>query len=107
HARSRRSALARDSLYAADSALAPHSADDERALCRCFAPLLATLKPQQAALLRLVELEGHSLSDAALALGLTANHASVILHRARARLRDALLAFCGACAAGACLDCDC
>ncbi len=107
HARSRRSALARDSLYAADSALASHSAEEERALCHCFAPLLAALKPNHTGLLRLVDFEGQSVSAAALALGLTPNHASVTLHRARAELRAELLAFCGACAGGACLDCNC
>jgi len=107
HARSRRSALARDSLYAADSALAQNSADNERALCRCFEPLLAELKPNHAALLRLVELEGQSVAAAAITLRLTANNASVTLHRARAALRTKLETVCGPCAIDACLDCGC
>jgi hypothetical protein len=37
----------------------------------------------------------------AVALGLTANNASVALHRARAELRTKLMDFCGDCA---CLD---
>lgn len=66
-----------------------------------------TLKPQHAALLRRVDLNGESVQDAAKALKMTANNASVILHRARKELRTRLEAFCGACADGACLDCDC
>jgi len=45
--------------------------------------------------------------EAAKALQMTANHASVTLHRARAELRKKLQEFCASCADGACLDCDC
>lgn len=109
YARSRHATTTREQAWATDTALASDaiSPDDERALCRCFEPLLTTLKPDHAALLRLVELEGQSVASAALTLGITANYASVMLHRARAELRAQLVAFCGACATGACLDCDC
>jgi DNA-directed RNA polymerase specialized sigma24 family protein len=65
------------------------------------------LKPAHADLLRRVELQDESVTAAAHALGITSNHASVTLHRARAELRRKLETFCGACAEGACLDCDC
>jgi RNA polymerase sigma-70 factor (ECF subfamily) len=76
-------------------------------LCRCFEPLLSTLPSTQAGLLRLVELEGRPVADAARVLGISANNASVSLHRARAALRAKVEETCGACAEAACLDCDC
>lgn len=107
HVRSKRSAEARDHIWASDAALTAGTAADQRALCRCFEPLIDSLKPKHAALLRAVELEGKSVSAAAIALGITANNASVTLLRARAELRKRLEEFCGDCAKGACLDCDC
>ncbi len=79
----------------------------QRQLCACLGGVIDTLRPRHARLLRLVELEGRSVQSAAKELGLSANHASVTLHRARAELRVKLGAFCGACADGACLDCTC
>ncbi len=76
-------------------------------LCRCLGSVVDTLKPQHAALLRRVDLDGESVQAAAKALKLTPNNASVTLHRARKELRVKLEAFCGACAEGACLDCNC
>jgi RNA polymerase sigma factor (sigma-70 family) len=106
HGRSRRSAAAREQAWAGDPSLQPSPAE-ERELCRCFEPLLATLKPAQAELLRRVELGNQAVADAARELGLTANHASVALHRARATLRAKLEETCGPCANTGCLDCDC
>lgn len=79
----------------------------EAQLCGCLGSVVASLKPQYAGLLRRVDLEGESVQDAAKALGISANNASVTLHRARKELRTKLQAFCGACADGACLDCNC
>jgi RNA polymerase sigma-70 factor (ECF subfamily) len=79
----------------------------ETQLCTCLGTVVDTLKPQYAELLRRVDLNGEPVQAAAKALGLTANNASVILHRARRDLRVKLQAFCGACADGACLDCHC
>jgi RNA polymerase sigma-70 factor (ECF subfamily) len=107
HARSRGAARQRDGAWAADTATLTADADAERVLCGCFEHLLASLKPVQAELLRRVDLQGQPVSAAALALGLTANNASVTLHRARAELRKKIVEFCGACSNGACLDCDC
>lgn len=81
--------------------------DWEAQICGCLASVVDTLKPQHAQLLRRVALESESVQDAARALKLTANNASVTLHRARKELRTRLEAFCGACAEGACLDCNC
>ena len=76
-------------------------------LCRCFEALLPTLKPEYARLLRMVDLEGAPVKDAAAAENLTPNNASVRLHRARLALRTSLEVSCGACATHGCLDCSC
>lgn len=108
HARARGAARRRDEAWAAErTALATSDREAEREICRCFESLLPSLKPAHAELLRRVELQGESVSDAARSLGVTPNNASVTLHRARAELRSKLVDFCGDCAAGACLDCDC
>ncbi len=75
--------------------------------CGCLDGVVATLPHPRAELLRRVDFQGESVHSAAAALGLTANHASVTLHRARRDLRARLEAFCGDCTEGACLDCDC
>lgn len=54
---------------------------------------LAELDPLPAQLFCLVALDGLTNAEAAAALGVTANHAGVLLHRARAALRDRLRAF--------------
>ena len=79
----------------------------EAQLCTCLGSVVDTLKPTHAELLRRVDLNGEPVQSAAKALKITPNSASVTLHRARKDLREKLRAFCGACADGACLDCDC
>ncbi len=54
---------------------------------------LAAIDPAQAEVFCLVCLDGLSNQDAADELGVTANHAGVLLHRARQALRDKLTAF--------------
>jgi len=107
HARSRRATLRREQAWVSDTVTLADDADAERALCGCFENLLPSLKPTHAELLRRVDLQDQSVSEAAKALQMTANNASVTLHRARAELRKKLQEFCASCADGACLDCDC
>lgn len=76
-------------------------------VCACFADLLPTLKPEYAEVLRRVDLDGKPVGEVAAALGITANNASVRLHRARQALRKSLEASCGTCATHGCLDCEC
>ena len=54
---------------------------------------LADIESVQAEVFCLVALEGFSNRDAAAQLGVTANHAGVLLHRARSALRERLTAF--------------
>jgi RNA polymerase sigma factor (sigma-70 family) len=105
HARSRKSATTLDRVWTEEVAVTPPEV--ERALCGCFEALLPELKPTQAALLRRVEIQGQPVAQAAAELHMTPNSASVTLHRARTALREKLQEFCGDCAKGACLDCNC
>jgi RNA polymerase sigma factor (sigma-70 family) len=76
-------------------------------LCGCFAPLLDSLKPDYADLLRRVDLEGLKPAEYARRQGISANNAMVRLHRARRALREALRSSCRTCADHGCLDCRC
>ncbi len=76
-------------------------------ICRCLDSVVDTLPTRSAEILRRVDLKDESVQDAAQAMKLSPNNASVILHRARKELRAKLVTFCGACADGACLDCNC
>jgi RNA polymerase sigma factor (sigma-70 family) len=105
HRRSRTAAAKREEAWAVEAATLREDAEAERQICACFEKMLPALKPNHAALLRRVELENQSVSQAAAALGITPNNASVTLHRARAELRAKLMDFCGDCR---CLDhCEC
>ncbi|APR78708.1 RNA polymerase sigma-70 factor, ECF subfamily protein [Minicystis rosea] len=77
------------------------------AVCRCVDGLIPTLKPEYVEIVRRIDLGGASVQEAAGALGITANNASVRLHRARAALRKRLEHTCGACSQHGCLDCTC
>jgi len=109
HLRARRATLDREHRWTAESVSLSETerTEAERHLCACLEPLIATLPPVQTELIRRCELSDQSVSDAAVALGITPNAASVALHRARKTLRAKLVAFCGSCADGACLECDC
>jgi RNA polymerase sigma-70 factor (ECF subfamily) len=105
HARNRSASIRRDHAWATNSA----DVDPEisRNVCACLHSLVDRLPKREAELIRRVELQDERVADAALALCITPNNASVTLHRARANLKRLLMEFCGDCAAGACLDCDC
>lgn len=83
--------------------------DDElhRVVCKCVAELTDTLKPEYAAVLRRVEVEGVSVKDYADELGISANNAGVRVFRAREALRKQVVRSCGTCATHGCLDCTC
>lgn len=79
----------------------------EEAVCKCIYDMIPTLKPEYAALIRRVDLEGQSISEIAKAEGISSNNAMVKLHRARQALKRQLERSCGTCAAHGCLDCSC
>jgi RNA polymerase sigma-70 factor (ECF subfamily) len=76
-------------------------------VCTCVSALLPDLKPEYADIVKAVELDDRPIGDVALEKGLTANNATVRLHRARAALRRRVLEVCGACSEHGCVDCTC
>ncbi len=93
----------------AEGALAEPAVDAElmRTVCECATALLGTLKPEYAAALRRVELDGISVKQLAQETDVTPNNASVRLFRAREALRRQLERCCGTCAEHGCRDCSC
>jgi len=79
----------------------------ESEICACIGRLLGTLPPEQGELLRMVELEESTPSEAASRLGISAGAARVRLHRARSALRERVEQLCRTCAVHSCLDCTC
>jgi RNA polymerase sigma-70 factor (ECF subfamily) len=77
------------------------------AVCRCIGSLLDTLKPEYAAVLRRVDLDGLTPSAFAAEAGITANNAAVRAHRARLALRRQVEKSCGTCATHGCFNCQC
>ncbi|MEO7402899.1 MAG: sigma-70 family RNA polymerase sigma factor [Burkholderiales bacterium] len=79
----------------------------ERTVCECFKELIPILKPEYGEILKIVDLGNASLTDAAKSLGITANNATVRLHRARLALKKSLAITCKTCAVHGCYDCTC
>jgi len=85
----------------------PETAALRAEACRCVLDLLPTLKPEYAELVRRVDLDEEPVTRAAEVLGITANNASVRLHRARKALLTEVQRSCRTCATHGCLDCTC
>ncbi len=90
-----------------DDGRAEPAPDERSALCRCIGMLATALKPDYAAAIRRVDVDGISVAEFAAEAGITANNASVRLHRAREALRRSVASSCGTCAEHGCLDCGC
>lgn len=76
-------------------------------ICACLHTLLPNLKPEYAEMIQRVDLDGNPLAEVASSLGITANNATVRLHRARNALKRELERSCATCATHGCLDCRC
>jgi RNA polymerase sigma factor (sigma-70 family) len=106
----RRGAEQRALAYAAGAADGAEPGPDETLrdeVCACVSALAKTLKPEYAAALQRVDLDGVSVAAFARETRITANNAAVRLHRAHDALRRQLVKSCGTCAEHACLDCRC
>ncbi|RKH67579.1 RNA polymerase sigma factor [Corallococcus aberystwythensis] len=77
------------------------------AVCECVGRLVGSLKPEYAAALQRIEVEGASVKGFAEEAGITANNAAVRVHRARTALLQKVEAACGRCAQEGCRDCSC
>ncbi len=104
----RRDAVRRlEDRIAADVSEEDPSAELKAEICRCVSALAETLKPEYAAAIRRVEVDGLPVESFAAEVGITANNAGVRLFRAREALRKRVVASCGTCATHGCLDCTC
>lgn len=83
------------------------SPDIEDIVCGCVARLTDELKPDHAHALRRIEVDGLSVKDYAVEVGITANNAGVRVFRARQALREQVMRSCGTCAVHGCIDCTC
>lgn len=81
--------------------------DVQGVVCACVGKLARTLKPEYAAVIHHVDVEGRPLQELASEAGITPNNAAVRLHRAREALRKRVAETCGTCATHGCLDCSC
>jgi RNA polymerase sigma-70 factor (ECF subfamily) len=104
HRRGRRDRQLAGTLDTGEEPVPPPEAVAE--LCRCFEPLLPTLRPEYADVLA-AELREEEPAATAARLGITANNLKVRRHRARASLRSRLEETCRTCARHGCLDCSC
>lgn len=77
------------------------------AVCECVGRLAGTLKPEYAAALRRIEIDGVAVKDFAAEQGISASNAAVRIFRAREALRTQVKRSCGTCAEHGCLDCSC
>jgi RNA polymerase sigma factor (sigma-70 family) len=76
-------------------------------ICRCVSRVLTELKPEYREALEVVDIGGASPSELANKTGISANNATVRVHRARQALQKQVKLTCGACAEHGCLDCRC
>lgn len=108
HHRRTAAAERRHDAYAREQQLA--EAEDQelhRVVCTCVAQLADTLKPEYAAALRRVEVDGVSVKDYADEVGISSSNAGIRIFRAREALRKQVARSCGTCAAHGCVDCTC
>jgi RNA polymerase sigma factor (sigma-70 family) len=96
--------------YVAGTAEASVAPDDEelyQAVCACVRGLVDTLKPEYAAAIRRVDLDGIPVVEFAREANITPSNAGVRLHRAHTALRKQLALSCNTCAEHGCFDCRC
>lgn len=105
----RRAGTASRALAALAAELEAVDSDTEahREVCRCVSGVAQALKPEYAAALQRIEVDGVAVKDYAAEAGITSNNAAVRVFRARATLRASVETTCGACAARGCVDCTC
>ena len=83
------------------------SPDLRNEICRCVSQVMAGLKPEYRQALEVVDIGEESPSELANQAGISANNATVRVHRARQALQKEVKRTCGACAKHGCVDCRC
>jgi DNA-directed RNA polymerase specialized sigma24 family protein len=82
-------------------------ADEVNAVCACSLHLAAALPKSLSSVLLSVDADGATLAEVAATLNITANNASVRLHRARKALRTQLEEHCGLTSVADGHNCEC
>jgi RNA polymerase sigma-70 factor (ECF subfamily) len=77
------------------------------AVCACVTRVATSLKPEYADALARIDVDGTAVRDFAAERGISSSNAAVRIFRAREALRRGVIATCGACASGGCIDCTC
>lgn len=90
----------------ADAIMEPNELAAPR-LCRCVMKVAASLKPEYAEALERIEINEVAVRAFAEEHGISPSNAAVRVFRAREALRRGVIAACGACAEGGCVDCTC
>jgi RNA polymerase sigma-70 factor (ECF subfamily) len=103
----RRSAAAHRKLAELERELETSEPELHGAVCQCVTGLVRSLKPEYAAALQAIELEGAAVKDFAAAAGISSSNAAVRVFRARDALRRQVARCCGSCADDGCRDCTC
>lgn len=100
---------ARTKAHNTFSADAPTSYEPELAqiACACIGDVIEQLKSDYRVVIERVDLGGEKVETFARSIEITADNASVRLHRARKAVVKELTKVCGACAEHKCLDCTC
>jgi RNA polymerase sigma factor (sigma-70 family) len=81
--------------------------DTRNAVCQCVGRLAASLKPEYAEALQMIEIDGTPVKRYAERKGLSAGTAAVRVFRAREALKKRVAQSCGVCAEHGCVDCTC
>lgn len=106
--RYRRHGAASRALAAFAAELAGEADEEARAaICQCVTHLAEGLKPEYAAALLRIDVEGLPVKDYAAEAGISRSNAGVRVFRARDALRRQVARACGACAEHGCRDCTC
>lgn len=79
----------------------------QAAICACLLELIATIKPDDADLIRRIDLNEEPCAAVAADLGLTPSTLAVRLHRARKALKQRLVEMCLTCPEHGFMDCGC
>jgi RNA polymerase sigma-70 factor (ECF subfamily) len=107
HRRSAAAERQREAYAREEQATAGEDEELQRVVCTCVAQLAETLKPEYAAALQRIEVDGLSVKDYADEAGISSSNAGVRIFRAREALRKQVARSCGTCATHGCVDCTC
>ena len=107
HRRHRTASKALDAFAAESADRVEPDAELREAVCQCVGRLADTLKPEYAAAIKRIEVDGLSVKDYAAEVGISSGNAAVRVFRAREALRTQVKRSCGTCAEHGCLECSC